>query len=129
LKAACDLCEQRSTSVYRYLSTFALHRSKVDECQRDWPDPVTSERTRCGSDLDDRIGNRATGWHLEDEPVIDPDPATDQQMWWMGDDRRLRVLSYRVILDVPLPLVVFVSGLLAAHRRELGTRDATRALT
>jgi hypothetical protein len=83
-----------------------------------------------------------------DEPVIDPDPATDQQMWWIpkrpdaqvvrdqadwrGGDRRLRVLSYRayrVILDVPLPLVVFVSGLLAAHRRELGTRDGTRALT
>jgi hypothetical protein len=39
------------------------------------------------------------------------------------------VLSYRVILDVPLPLVVFVSGLLAAHRREIGTRDGTRALT
>jgi hypothetical protein len=39
------------------------------------------------------------------------------------------VLSYRVILDVPLPLVLFVSGLLAAHRRELGTRDGTRALT
>ncbi len=37
------------------------------------------------------------------------------------------MLSYRVILDVPLPLVVFVSGLLAAHRRELGTRDGTRA--
>jgi hypothetical protein len=66
-------------------------------------------------------------------------------MWWItkrpdaqvirdqadrrGDDRRLRVLSYRVILDVPLPLMVFVSGLLAAHRRELGTRDGTRALT
>jgi hypothetical protein len=48
---------------------------------------------------------------------------------WRGDDRRLRVLSYRVILDVPLPLVVFVSGLLAAHCRELGTRDGTRALT
>jgi hypothetical protein len=39
------------------------------------------------------------------------------------------VLSYRVILDVPLPLVVFVSGLLADHRRELGTRTGTRALT
>jgi len=39
------------------------------------------------------------------------------------------VLSYRVILDVPLPLVLFVSGLLAAHRREIGTRDGTRALT
>jgi hypothetical protein len=39
------------------------------------------------------------------------------------------VLSYRVILDVPLPLVVFVSRLLADHRREIGTRDRTRALT
>ena len=39
------------------------------------------------------------------------------------------MLSYRVILDVPLPLAVFVSGLLAAHRREIGTRDGTRALT
>ena len=29
------------------------------------------------------------------------------------------MLSYRVILDVPLPLAVFVSGLLAAHRREI----------
>jgi hypothetical protein len=39
------------------------------------------------------------------------------------------VLSYRVILDVPLPLVAFVSELLAAHRREIGTRGGTRALT
>jgi hypothetical protein len=39
------------------------------------------------------------------------------------------VLSYRVILDVPLPLVLFVSRLLAERRRELGTRDGARALT
>jgi hypothetical protein len=39
------------------------------------------------------------------------------------------VLSYRVILDVPLPLVVFVSRVLAAHRHEIDTRDGTRALT
>jgi hypothetical protein len=39
------------------------------------------------------------------------------------------VLSYRVTLDVPFQLVVFVSRLLADHRRELGTRDGTRALT
>jgi len=32
------------------------------------------------------------------------------------------VLSYRVILDVPLPLVLFVPGLLAEHRRAIGTR-------
>ena len=23
------------------------------------------------------------GWHLEDEPDIDPDPATEDQQWWM----------------------------------------------
>jgi len=39
------------------------------------------------------------------------------------------VLSYRVTLDVPLQLVLFVSRLLAEHRREIGTRDGTRALT
>jgi hypothetical protein len=39
------------------------------------------------------------------------------------------VLSYRVILDVPFQLAVFVSGLLADHRHELGTRTGTRALT
>jgi len=39
------------------------------------------------------------------------------------------VLSYRVTLDVPFQLSVFVSKLLAEHRRELGTRDGTRALT
>jgi DDE superfamily endonuclease len=39
------------------------------------------------------------------------------------------VLSYRVILDVPFQLAVFVSGLLADHRLELGTRTGTRALT
>jgi DDE superfamily endonuclease len=39
------------------------------------------------------------------------------------------VLSYRVILDVPLQLVAHVSGLLREHRREIGTRNGTRALT
>ena len=39
------------------------------------------------------------------------------------------MLSYRVTLDVPLQLVLFVSRLLAEHRREIGTRDRTRALT
>jgi hypothetical protein len=36
------------------------------------------------------------------------------------------VITYRVRLDVPRELVVFVSGLLAAHRRETGTRQGTR---
>ena len=39
------------------------------------------------------------------------------------------MLSYRVTLDVPFQLAVFVSRLLAGHRRELGTRAGTRALT
>jgi hypothetical protein len=38
------------------------------------------------------------------------------------------VITYRVRLDVPRELVVFVSGLLAAHRRETGTRQGTRNL-
>ena len=39
------------------------------------------------------------------------------------------MLTYRVTLDVPLQLVVFMSGLLADRRRKLGTRNGTRALT
>ena len=38
------------------------------------------------------------------------------------------MITYRVRLDVPRELVVFVSGLLAAHRREIGTRQGTRNL-
>jgi hypothetical protein len=39
------------------------------------------------------------------------------------------VLSYRVMLDVPFQFVVFVSGLLAGRRREIGTRVGIRALS
>ena len=39
------------------------------------------------------------------------------------------MLSYRVMLDVPFQLAVFVSGLLAGRRREIGTRNGTRALS
>jgi DDE superfamily endonuclease len=38
------------------------------------------------------------------------------------------VVSYRVMLDVPRELVLFVSGLLAARRRQIGTRRGTRKL-
>lgn len=37
--------------------------------------------------------------------------------------------SYRVTLDVPVSLVWFVSGLLAARRRSIGTRKNTRRLS
>ena len=33
------------------------------------------------------------GWHLEHEPVTDPDPATEEQRWWVqtrADAQRLR---------------------------------------
>ncbi len=36
------------------------------------------------------------------------------------------MVSYRVMLDVPAELIRFVSGLLAAHRREIGTRKGSR---
>ena len=39
------------------------------------------------------------------------------------------MISYRVTLDVPFQLALFVSQLLAEHRREIGTRHGTRALT
>ena len=38
------------------------------------------------------------------------------------------MVSYRVMLDVPRELILFVSGLLAARRREIGTRKGTRRL-
>jgi hypothetical protein len=38
------------------------------------------------------------------------------------------VVSYRVMLDVPRELIWFVSGLLAARRRQVGTRKGTRRL-
>ena len=38
------------------------------------------------------------------------------------------MVSYRVMLDVPRDLILFVSRLLAARRREIGTRKGTRRL-
>ncbi len=38
------------------------------------------------------------------------------------------MLFYRVRLDLPGDLVLFVSGLLAARRREIGTRKGSRKL-
>ena len=38
------------------------------------------------------------------------------------------MVSYRVMLDVPRDLIWFVSGLLAARRRQIGTRKGTRRL-
>jgi hypothetical protein len=35
------------------------------------------------------------------------------------------VVSYAVMLDVPRDLILFVSRLLAGHRRQIGTRKGT----
>jgi hypothetical protein len=39
------------------------------------------------------------------------------------------VLSYRVILDVPVEVTLYLAELLRAHRGEIGTRRGTRALS
>ena len=39
------------------------------------------------------------------------------------------MVSYCVMLDVPFQLAAFVAELLAGHRREIGTRSGTRALS
>ena len=39
------------------------------------------------------------------------------------------MIAYPAMLDVPREVVWFLSGLLAAHRRELGTRTGVRALS
>ena len=46
-----------------------------------------------------------------------------------GYRERLHVITYRVTLDVPREVVLFLSRLLAAERKLLGTRKGTRALT
>ena len=38
------------------------------------------------------------------------------------------LITYRVRLDVPRELILFVSRLLARHRKEIGTRKNTRCL-
>ena len=39
------------------------------------------------------------------------------------------MLSYRVILDVPAELALYLTRLLQERRREIGTRRGTRALS
>ena len=40
--------------------------------------PACAERARAL-----RAAQCREGWHLDDEPVIDPDEATDDQRWWI----------------------------------------------
>src|SRR5260370_8738616 len=55
-------------------------------------------------------------------------PVEDVSLKIIRYRERLRVVSYRVMLDVPRELILFMSGLLAARRREIGTRKGTRNL-
>ena len=32
------------------------------------------------------------GWHLETEPVIEPDPATEDQKWWLEKRAEARAM-------------------------------------
>jgi hypothetical protein len=57
------------------------------------------------------------------EPSIDPVLAKEKGL------RRLHVIAYSAMLDVPRELVRHLARLLAAERRALGTRRGTRALT
>ena len=50
--------------------------------------PSCAERARAL-----RAAQCREGWHLETEPVMDPDPATEDQRWWIqtrADAQRLR---------------------------------------
>ena len=39
-----------------------------------------------------RAGQCREGWHLEAEPVIEPDPATDDQKWWVEKRAEAQVM-------------------------------------
>jgi hypothetical protein len=39
------------------------------------------------------------GWHLEAEPVIEPDPATDDQKWWIEKRAQAQVMHDQVGAD------------------------------
>ena len=58
-----------------------------------------------------------------DEPIGAEPPVEEVSLKIIRYRERLRVVSYRVMLDVPAGLVRFVSGPPAAHRREIGTRE------
>ena len=49
--------------------------------------PACAERARAL-----RAEQCREGWHLEDEPVIDPDPATDDQQWWLEQRAEAQLL-------------------------------------
>jgi hypothetical protein len=53
---------------------------------RGWPvtdTASTTRTTRAERAKTLRAAQCREGWHLEDEPAITPDPATDDQKWWI----------------------------------------------
>src|SRR6201994_1246632 len=41
------------------------------------------------------------GWHLDTEPVIDPDPATEDQQWWIEKRAEAQVMRDHADPDSP----------------------------
>src|SRR5271166_6817769 len=69
-------------------------------------------------------GHQGRHADIDGDPLIGAEPPVEEVPLKITIYReRLRVGSYRVMLDVPGELVRFVSGLLAAHRREIGRAD------
>jgi len=58
------------------------------------------------------------GWHLETEPVIDPDPATDEQKLWI--EKRAEAQAMRDQADAPGENTTDLDELPTIHRRHSG---------
>lgn len=78
-------------------------------------------------------GEPSTGYDYLFEVTAIADGPGEAWDPWIGtkspSSKGPPVITYRAILDVPRELVTYVSGLLRAHRRALGTRRETRRLT
>ena len=56
--------------------------------------PSCAERARAL-----RAAQCREGWHLEDEPVTDPDPATEEQRWWIQTRAEAQALRDQAASD------------------------------
>ena len=56
--------------------------------------PSCAERARAL-----RAAQCREGWHLEDEPVTDPDPATEEQRWWIQTRAEAQALRDQAARD------------------------------
>lgn len=65
---------------------------------------------------------------IDGDPLVGAEPVGQVSLKITIYRERLRVVSYRVMLHVPVELVRFMSGLPADHRRAIGTRKGSRRL-